>query len=81
MSQETMTQGEASRIAKDGVISLYEKSLELIPTKLNKGDVYDFDPEGWTVFYWVDRTQFGSADFCAVNLATGEFRHLGRIGE
>ena len=81
MPQETMTQDEDCRIAKNGVISLYEKSLELIPTKLSKGDVYDFDPEGWRVFYWVDRMQIGATDYCAVNSATGEFRHLGRIGE
>ena len=75
-----MTQDEASRIAKNGVVSIYEKSLELIPTQLSKGDVYDFDPEGWTVFYWVDRSQIGATNYCAVNLATEEFRYLGKIG-
>ena len=76
-----MTQGEASRIAKKGIVSIYEKSHELIPTKLSKGEAYNFNPEGWAVFYWADRMHIGATDCCAVNLTTGEFRHLGRIGE
>ena len=81
MSQDIISQDEASRIAKKEIFSIYEKSIELIPTKLSKGDVYDFDPDGWTVFCWMDRMQIGATDYCAVNLATGEFRHLGKIGE
>jgi hypothetical protein len=76
-----MTTDKIHSIAIKGMVSAFEKSLELIPTKLSKGDVYDFDPEDWAVFYWVDRTQIGATDYCAVNSATGEFRYLGEIGE
>ena len=81
MPQETMTQDEACRIAINGVVSAYEKSLELVATQLPEPGVYGFDPQGWAVFSRVGGMHIGATDYCAVNLTTGEFRHLGRIGE
>ena len=81
MPQETITQDEACRIAINGVVSAYEKSLELVPTQLPEPGVYGFDPQGWAVFCKMDAMRIGTSDYCAVNLTTGEFRHLGRIGE
>ena len=81
MPQETMTQDEASRIAIKGVVSAYEKSLELVPTQLPAPGVYGFDPQGWAIFSRVGGMHIGATEYCAVNLTTGEYRYLGVIGE
>ena len=76
-----MTQDEACRIAKYGVVSAYEKSFELVPTELPEPGVYGFDPRGWAIFSRVGGMHIGATEYCAVNLTTGEFRYLGKIGE
>ena len=81
MPQETMTQREAYRIAIIGVVSAYEKSLEFEPAQLPETGVYGFDSRGWAVFSRVGGMHIGATEYCAVNLATGEFRYLGGIGE
>ncbi len=45
-----MTQDEACRIAINGVVSAYEKSLELVPTQSPEPVVYGFDSQGSAVF-------------------------------
>ena len=81
MSQETINKEKAYQIAKDGFVSAFKKSLELTPAQLPEQGVYGFNPEGGAVFCRMDGLHVGASDYCVVNLATGEFRHLGRIGE
>jgi hypothetical protein len=76
-----MTTDKIHSIAIKGMVSAFEKSLELEPTQLPEPGVYNFDSEGWAVFGKVDGYQIGATEYCAVNLTTGEFRYLGRIGE
>jgi len=83
MNNTPLSQEDAYNLAKNALVAAYRDTLELQLAHLNKGDVYNFDPEEWIVFRVVNsnRAVVGATDHCAVNLSTGEFLDLGEIGE
>jgi len=60
----------------------YADSLQLVPTKLRKGEVYGFNPTGWSVFAVIgSNLHVGATEMVAVNEETGDVRSLGMVGE
>ena len=77
-----MNDVEVKQRAIDGLAEKFIRGLDLVQVDRLPMAVYNFDPEGWTLFVVNGtRNATGAAEYVAINRRTGKIRYLGLLGE
>jgi hypothetical protein len=75
--------GKAHEVVLAAIAGGARDAVVVTPITSLPGAAYGFDPSGWLLFNVHRRNDFrvGGDEYVAVHSESGEFRHLGLIGE
>lgn len=75
--------GVAQALALDAIAGGARDSVELVYVEALPYPAYNFEPTGWHLFHVRRRSnlQVGATEYIAIHSESGEFRHIGFLGE